>query len=116
MPAFAGESAWRRYHLNRAAPSWPVFRRRAGRGSWRDDGHAPVRPRAEEVLGRAPDVLAAWGFDPAPLETFRERLDTGRVPADDLLDVYDQEGSVEGVLRHLTDLVPVEAVDAAVGR
>lgn len=75
--------------------------------------HEVVRPRAEEVLNHAPDILAAYGFDPAPLETFRARLDSGRVPADDLLDLYEREASIEGVLRHLTDFVPAKAAQAA---
>lgn len=65
-----------------------------------------VIPRATEVLERAPSVLASYGFDPRPLEDFQRRLDRRRVPADDLIESYQKEGSIEGVLRHLAHLVP----------
>jgi carboxylate-amine ligase len=69
-------------------------------------GAETVRGRAEEVLEGAPGVLAAWGFDFAALEPFRRRLETGRLPADDLLDLYERERSISGVLRHLATLIP----------
>jgi hypothetical protein len=65
-----------------------------------------VHDRAAEVLDRAPGVLAARGFDPGPLEPFRLRLETGRLPADDLINLFEFEGSIAGVLRHLATLVP----------
>jgi glutamate-cysteine ligase len=63
-----------------------------------------VHARAEEVLSRAPAVLERWGFDPAPLRAFQERLDTGRLPADEIIELYQRERCVSGVLRHLADL------------
>jgi carboxylate-amine ligase len=63
-----------------------------------------VRPRGAEVLSRAPAALERWGFDPAPLRLFQDRLDAGRVPADDIIDLYQREQCVAGVLRHLADL------------
>lgn len=63
-----------------------------------------VVPRAAEVLDRAPDVLAEAGFDPAPLEPFRERLYDRRVPADDLIALFRRHRSIEAVLRQLDDL------------
>jgi carboxylate-amine ligase len=65
-----------------------------------------VRDRAAEVLDRAPAVLAVHGFDAGPLEPFRRRLETGRLPADDLIDLYEREPSIPAVLRHLTKLIP----------
>ena len=65
-----------------------------------------VRDRAAEVLDRAPGVLATRGFDHRPLEPFRLRLETGRLPADDLIDLFERERSIPGVLRHLATLVP----------
>jgi carboxylate-amine ligase len=70
-----------------------------------------VRERAEEVLGRAPDVLTAQGFDPGPIEPFRRRLETGRLPADDLVELFERERSIPGVLRHLATLVPAESAE-----
>jgi Glutamate-cysteine ligase family 2(GCS2) len=67
-----------------------------------------VRDRAAEVLERAPGALAAQGFDPGPLEPFRLRLETGRLPADDLIDLYERERSIHAVLRDLATLVPAE--------
>ena len=71
-----------------------------------------IRDRAAEVLDRAPGVLAARGFYPGPLEPMRRRLETGRLPADDLIDLYEREGSIPAVLRHLATLVPAEMVEA----
>jgi len=71
-----------------------------------------VRDRAAEVLDRAPSVLAAWGFHPRPLEPFRRRLETGRLPADDLIDLYERERSIPAVLRHLAPLIPAETLQA----
>jgi carboxylate-amine ligase len=64
-----------------------------------------VRERAGEVLDRAPDVLEAWGFDGSSLNTFRGRLDSGRLPADDIIAAFEREQSVPGTLRHLSKLV-----------
>jgi carboxylate-amine ligase len=63
-----------------------------------------VSERAEEVLDRAPAVLAARGFNPSPLEPFRRRLDRRLLPADDLIALYEREGSLAGVLRGLSVL------------
>jgi len=65
-----------------------------------------ISERAAEVLDRAPGVLTKLGFDPGPLEPFRRRLETGRLPADDLVDLFEREGSIPGVLRHLSALAP----------
>ena len=65
-----------------------------------------VRPRASEVLTRASHVLPRHGFAPDALEPFCHRLETGRLPADDLIDLYHREQSIPAVLRHLTALVP----------
>lgn len=67
-----------------------------------------VRERAEELLDRAPAVLEARGFDSGPLVPFRRRLETGRLPADDLLDLYEREPSIPAVLRHLDTLITEE--------
>jgi carboxylate-amine ligase len=64
-----------------------------------------IRDRATEVLESAPRVLAARGFDSEPLEPFLRRLETGRLPADDLIDVYERERSIPAVLRHLDLLI-----------
>lgn len=58
-----------------------------------------VRERAGELLEKAPAVLRSWGFDPAALEVFAERLRTGRTPADEMLAVYDRTGSLTDVLK-----------------
>jgi carboxylate-amine ligase len=76
-----------------------------------------VSERASEVLGRAPAVLTKWGFDHRPLEPFRRRLETGRLPADDLVDLFEREGSIPEVLRRLSSLEPLteSAVKQAAG-
>jgi carboxylate-amine ligase len=60
-----------------------------------------VAERAAEVLGRAPGVLAKHGFDPTPLVPFHRRLETGRLPADELIEAFEQEKSIPAILRHL---------------
>jgi hypothetical protein len=67
-----------------------------------------IQERATEVLDRAPRILSKWGFDPQPLEPFRRRLETGRLPADDLIDLFEQERSIAAVLRHLDALTSDE--------
>jgi Glutamate-cysteine ligase family 2(GCS2) len=79
-----------------------------------------VSDRAAEVLDRAQGILAAHGFDPGPLEPFIRRLDTGRLPADDLIDLYERERSIPAVLQHLATLEPsgmaaTSPVDSATG-
>jgi carboxylate-amine ligase len=69
---------------------------------------ATVRDRAEEVLDQAPRVLAAHGFDPGPLDQFRRRLETNRLPADDLIDLYERERSIPAILRRLDTLIPTD--------
>ena len=64
-------------------------------------GAEAVAARAAEVLGRAPGVLTGRGFDPRPLESFRHRLESGRLPADDLIALYERERSIPALLRHL---------------
>jgi Glutamate-cysteine ligase family 2(GCS2) len=71
-----------------------------------------VAERAAEVLDRAPGVLAARGFDPSALGRFRQRLETGRLPADDLIDLFQRERSIPGVLRHLATPVRTQAASA----
>ena len=68
-----------------------------------------VRERAAEVLASAERVLPAWDFDPAPLQPFARRLAARRVPADDILDHYQQEGSLSAVLKRLSVLQPEDA-------
>lgn len=63
-----------------------------------------VRERATEVLTRMPDVLAPWGFDCGSLDGLRRRLETGRVPADDIIAIFERERSVPATLRHLCDI------------
>lgn len=65
-----------------------------------------VRERAEEVLDRAEQTLPAWGFDPKALEPFTHRVATKRLPADEILALYEQHQSLNGLMRHLIGLEP----------
>lgn len=67
-------------------------------------GAETVRERAEEVLARAPIVLQRWNFDCESLGTFRDRLHTGRLPADEIIELFEREKNVPGVLRQLVEL------------
>jgi len=64
-----------------------------------------VRRRVEEVLSRAPAVLERYGFDPSPLEEFQQRVDSGRLPADDITDAFQAANSLADVLRQRAGLV-----------
>jgi hypothetical protein len=66
-----------------------------------------VRQRAEEVLQRAPSILEAWGIDARFLEVFRLRLESGRLPADDIIEETQRGTSVEAILRSRSKLVPL---------
>lgn len=66
-----------------------------------------VADRAGEVLDRAPKVLTSYGFNPEPLRRAQQRLVSRRAPADDLIALYESEGSMEGVLRNLCWLMPL---------
>lgn len=81
-----------------------------GLGAVARDGLAAegVAERAAEVLDRAPDVLSGRGYDPRALEPVRRRLETGRLPADDLIDLFDRARSIPAVLRHNEALNPGE--------
>ena len=75
-----------------------------------------ARERASEVLERAPPVLQPLGFDTRGLRSFEARLTTGRLPADDIIDVYKQEPSIPAVLRHLAVKFADEPTGATDGR
>jgi carboxylate-amine ligase len=71
-----------------------------------------VGERAAEVLERAPGALSTWGFDSGPLAPLLYRLETGRLPADELINLYERELSIPLVLRHLDTLIPAEVFQA----
>ncbi|MDA1013776.1 MAG: glutamate-cysteine ligase family protein [Planctomycetota bacterium] len=64
-----------------------------------------VRERAGEVLARAPVALNRFGFDPGPLRIMNHRLETGRLPADDIIDRFRESGSLANVLQSRTGLI-----------
>ncbi|WP_425399950.1 glutamate-cysteine ligase family protein [Aeoliella sp.] len=78
-----------------------------------------VRERAGEVFAQAPVVLNRHGFDAGPLNIMKKRLETGRLPADDIIDYFDETGSLEDVLKtrtgliHGTELAQDSSVNAA---
>jgi hypothetical protein len=77
-----------------------------------------IRDRAAAVLDRAPHVLSLHGFDAQPLAEFSQRLTSGRLPADDFIDWFEQEPSIPSLLRRLAELAPAakSAVADSVGR
>jgi carboxylate-amine ligase len=64
-----------------------------------------VRDRASAVMDRAPQALSPWGFDCASLDSFRHRLELGHLPGDDIVSIFEQEKTIPGTLRHLSNLV-----------
>jgi len=61
-------------------------------------GAPEVRARASELLERAPGVLHRWGFDPASLESFVERFENRRTPADEMIERFSAGDSLDEVL------------------
>ena len=64
-----------------------------------------MHERATAVLTRSPVVLEKYGFDIGPLGVMQRRLETGRLPADDIIDCFRETGSLEHVLRSRAGLV-----------
>jgi len=64
-----------------------------------------VRERAAQVLADAPAVLNRHGFDASPLKLMTERLETGRIPADDIIEQFQRHESLADVLRSRTGLI-----------
>lgn len=64
-----------------------------------------IRERANEFLSRAPAVLERNNFDPSPLASFRQRLESGHVPADDIINAFQQTESLAETLRLRTGLL-----------
>lgn len=75
-----------------------------GQIAWKGLDAETVTERASTVLERAPQVLSRWGFNCATLQHFWERLESRRLPADDILSTFEHEQSVSGTLRHLSSL------------
>ncbi len=60
-----------------------------------------VKERLTEIFDLSPKYLTQWGFDAAPLEHFKNRLLTGRSPADEMIDLFHaKNGSLSEVLAH----------------
>lgn len=58
-----------------------------------------MRDRATELLNHASSVLGAWGYDAKPLEIFKQRLLSGLTPADEMIQLYQQNRSLKDVLK-----------------
>ena len=63
-----------------------------------------VLERANEVLTRAPEILSDWGFECRSLGAMKQRLETGHLPADEIITTFEQEKSIPKTLRHLCEL------------
>lgn len=64
-----------------------------------------VRERIDAVLSHAPSILDRHGFDSTALATMRERLECNRVPADGMIEQFQEHGSLANVLRTRTGLI-----------
>lgn len=63
-----------------------------------------IRQRAVDLLSQTEKIAKSLGMNTASLDTLWQRLETGRLPADDVIDLFRREKSIEGVLRHYTTL------------
>src|SRR6266496_2532898 len=61
-----------------------------------------ARDRAQEIVTRAPKILEPLGFDCESLMLFQKRIENGRSPADDIIELFEREKSIPGVLAQLT--------------
>ena len=66
-----------------------------------------IRSKLGDFFLRARENLARWGFDATPLQTMEQRLETGRLPAHDMLQVYERGASMEEVLEARSRLRPL---------
>ena len=71
---------------------------------WGLDAEA-VRDRIDTVLGRSTDVLDRHGFDPGPLAEMRKRLETNRLPADEITACLHEHESLAELMRRRTGLL-----------
>lgn len=63
-----------------------------------------IRARASDVLSQTEKICKSMGLSVGTLDVFWQRLETGRVPADDIIEFFRQEKTIEGTLHHLTIL------------
>jgi len=63
-----------------------------------------VLDRANKVLMSATGPLDDWGFDCQSLHSLRQRLETGHLPADEIITTFEREKSIPGTLHHLCEL------------
>jgi carboxylate-amine ligase len=68
-------------------------------------GAEGIADRCGEILARAELILPLYGFETGPLAEFHRRLSLRRLPADDLIDAFHEEGTIAGVLRRRIGLV-----------
>ena len=65
-----------------------------------------VQQRAAAVLQSAEKIAEQYGFDAQPLLAFKKRLVDRRVPADDIIDLYVKNQSINETMRALADFQP----------
>lgn len=63
-----------------------------------------IKERAAELLESAPATLKSFGFDSSSLLTLEKRLDSGFTPADEIIEMYQENKSLPGVLQNLSHL------------
>jgi len=62
-----------------------------------------VRERAIAIMESAEKIAREYGFDRSPLDAFWSRLTSGRLPADDLVDLFVSTGSIPQMMSNLRD-------------
>jgi hypothetical protein len=66
-------------------------------------GSPITRDRASLVLQSAEMIAERFGFERRGLDEMWNRIDRQRVPADDLIEIFEREKSIERTLSHLTN-------------
>lgn len=64
-----------------------------------------MKYRLVELYERAFDVLPKFGFDPAPLKSMRDRIETNRTPSDEMLEVFNKNKSIKEVMKEFSYIV-----------
>lgn len=64
-----------------------------------------MKYRFNEVYTRAFDVLPKFGFEPSPLKTLSERIESNTSPSDEMMEVFNRTNSINEVMKEFSYIV-----------